>query len=52
MGFVGRRSRPGFRGQGELFMGMHLGAPVPGQSLVEVLWQLAGVLDERFDDCL
>lgn len=40
------------RGQGELLVDMHLGAPVPGQRLVELLWQLAGMLDERFDDRL
>jgi hypothetical protein len=26
---------------------MHLGDPVPGQRLVKLLWQLAGMLDER-----
>lgn len=40
------------RGQGELLVGMHLGAPVPGQRLVELLWQFAGMLDERVDDRL
>lgn len=34
-------------GQGELLVGMHLGAPAPGQGLVKLLWQLAGMLDER-----
>ena len=40
------------RGQGELLVGMHLGAPAPGQGLVKLLWQLAGMLDERVDDRL